>query len=310
MSDKSLIDQLTSCSICPRNCGVNRFGGKLGYCNSTAGFHISSICLHKGEEPVLGANHGVCNIFFSHCNLQCRFCQNYQISCNSLDTAGALMSFEVVVDKIVTYFDAGVRTVGFVSGSHFAFHCIEIVKAVRKTGRNPIFVYNTNAYDKLETIKMMEDYIDIYLPDFKYINSFTSKRLSGSDDYFEYASKAIREMYRQKGSTLVIDDDGLAESGLIIRHLVLPGLIHESVELLNYIAEELSTSIHLSIMSQYYPSQQMSAFPDLNRSLRRDEYDFVVDAAANLGFRKGWTQFIESESNYRPDFEKSNPFEY
>lgn len=310
MSDLNMLTHLASCRICPRNCGADRFGQTLGYCNSSAGFHISSICLHKGEEPVLGANLGVCNVFFSHCNLQCLYCQNYQISCNSVRNAGALMSLDEVVDKIAYFLDSGVRTVGFVSGSHFAYHCIEIVKAVRQTGRKPIFVYNTNAYDKVETIKMLEDYIDIYLPDFKYINPLTSKRLSGCADYFEYASKAIREMYRQKGSSLIVDDDGFAESGLIIRHLVLPGLIDESVELLRYIAEELSVSVHLSLMSQYYPIKQLRLSGDLGRSLRRDEYAHVVEAVNGLGFRKGWTQFVDSESDYRPDFERMDPFEH
>ena len=219
------------------------------------------------------------------------------------------MRLNDVVAKISDFYDSGVRTVGFVSGSHFAYHCIEIVKAVRETGRYPIFVYNTNAYDKPETIRMMEDYIDIYLPDFKYINSSISKQLSGCENYFEYASRAIREMYRQKGSSLIVDDNGFAESGLIIRHLVLPGMINESIKLLEYIATEISTSVHLSIMSQYYPTPQMERYSDLNRTLRRDEYEQVVEAAIALGFSKGWTQFMESEACYRPDFEQTNPFE-
>jgi len=296
--------------MCPRNCGANRISGKKGYCNSDANFNISSICIHKGEEPVLVGEKGICNVFFSHCNLQCVFCQNHQISRNTSVVHQQKIELERIVSEISAIYDSGVRTVGFVSGSHFAYHCIEIVNAVRSTGRSPIFVYNTNGFDKVETLRKMEDYIDIYLPDFKYVSSHISKALSGSSNYFEYASKAIKEMYRQKGSSLIVDDDGIAESGLIIRHLVLPGYIDESIKVLEYIASEISTSIHLSIMSQYYPTPNMSRYADLNRTLKKEEYDLVVEAASALGFSKGWLQFMESEANYRPNFDQAHPFEY
>ncbi len=300
---------LSDCRLCPRNCGVNRVMGELGYCKSDAGFHISSICIHKGEEPVISGKKGICNIFFSRCNLQCLFCQNHEISQNKGPIIEKRLSFEEIISKIKETLIQTENIVGFVSPSHFVPHVKSIITALRKDGLNPVFVYNTNGYDSVDALKSLGGYIDVYLPDFKYMDSDLSLAFSQARNYPEVAAAAIKEMYRQKGSTLRKTDDGIAESGLIIRHLVLPNAVENSVKVLKYIAEEISERIHISLMSQYFPTDKVRHIPQLNRLITLEEYEQVTDAFHNLGFYRGWLQEPESESHFRPRFENDQAFE-
>ncbi|MBI5541578.1 MAG: 4Fe-4S cluster-binding domain-containing protein [Bacteroidia bacterium] len=300
--------ELTECKICPRNCKVNRINRELGYCKTDAGFNISSICIHKGEEPAIGGNLGVCNIFFSHCNLQCIYCQNHQISCNDIFTNNSI-SLETILSQILKILNTGINVVGFVSPSHVAPQVKEIITAIRNSGYNPKFVWNSNGYDKPETLRSLETFIDIYLPDFKYIDEVDSKQFSDANNYPEVAIKAIKEMYFQKGSKLITDENGIAESGLIIRHLVLPGKADSSIKLLNTIAEEISTRVTISLMAQYFPTDNVKNHPILKKQITEEEYKKVTEAMYKLGFNNGWIQEYESHLNYRPDFEKENPFE-
>ena len=281
----------------------------MGYCKSDASYSVSSIVVHKGEEPVIGGEKGVCNIFFSKCNLQCVFCQNYQISCTTENIIEHKYTLEELVAKIIPILDSGVNTLGFVSPTHFTPHVKEIILALNAKNYFPITVYNTNAYDKVETLKDLEDLIDIYLPDLKYMDNQLSKMLSDAKDYPDIAAKAIKEMHRQKGNTLRKDLDGNAESGLIIRHLVLPGYVENSMKVLRYLAEEIGTNVHLSIMAQYHPVRFMAEFPSLNKKLSVEEYECVVKEMEALGFYKGWVQELESSETYLPDFEREHPFE-
>ncbi len=303
------LEELKNCKICPRNCGVNRFSKKLGYCNSDACFNIASICIHKGEEPVISGKNGICNIFFSRCNMQCIYCQNYQISRNKEEIIENKLELKEVIEKIKVILDFGCKAVGFVSPSHFIPHVKVIINALHSLGIKPIIVYNSNAYDKVEKLKELEGMIDVYLPDFKYMDKKLAKDYSDAYNYPEIASKAIKEMYRQKGSTLIINDDGQAESGLIIRHLVLPNHIDNSIKVLKYIAKEISTSVHISLMSQYYPTKNVANHPDLGRTLSTDEYKKVINQMKSLGFYKGWLQQLDSSEYYNPDFVEENPFE-
>ena len=300
--------ELTECKVCPRNCGVNRISGELGYCKTNAGFSISSICIHKGEEPAIGGELGVCNIFFSHCNLQCVYCQNNQISCNDQIFKKPL-SFEDTLNKIIEILKNGINVIGFVSPSHMASQVKEIITGIRNSGYNPKFVWNSNGYDKVETLKNLEPFIDIYLPDFKYSNTKDSYEFSDANNYPEVALKAIKEMYYQKGSKLNTDENGIAESGLIIRHLVLPGKSAESIKLLETIAEEISTRVTISLMSQYFPTENVKSHKILSKQITKEEYNIVTNTLYELGFINGWIQEHESQNNYRPDFEKDHPFE-
>lgn len=299
---------LSNCTLCPRECEVNRFSSKLGYCRSDAAFRVSSVCVHKGEEPVISGKKGVCNIFFPHCNLQCVFCQNHEISRNKKGAETRADAFDELIDRVCRTLDQTENIVGFVSPSHYIPQMLAIIRGIKAAGRNPVFVYNTNAYDKPETIRMLEGAIDVYLPDFKYSDPALSYRYSKAKDYPEKAFAAIREMYRQKGSALVVNENGIIESGLIVRHLVLPGAVDQSVEALRQIGVGLSFNLHISLMSQYYPTGMVEGHEDLNRPLFDDEYRHVVDTFHEMGFYRGWIQEPDSQANFRPDFSKDKPF--
>jgi len=304
------LEPLRKCRICPRNCGADRFGGELGWCNSDTSFFISSICVHLGEEPPISGEKGICNIFFGHCNLQCVFCQNYQISENKNPLAACKMTFSDVLAQIIDSLEeVGCKGVGFVSPSHFVPQCKMIISALNDLGFHPTIVYNTNGYDTVETLKDLEPFVDVYLPDFKYMDKEISKKFSKAADYPDIAKAALREMYRQKGSSLLTDENGVAERGIIIRHLVLPGHINNSLQVLDYIAAELSTSVHISLMSQYHPAFRASGISPINRTLYQQEYQRVVDHFDALGFRNGFIQSLDSHESYRPDFDKDHPFD-
>lgn len=300
---------LSDCTLCPRNCGVNRFDSMEGYCGTGAGLNIASICVHRGEEPPISGNNGICNIFFAGCNLRCRFCQNYDISHPgagmryiSIDLATALDTIEGILTK-------GISAVGFVSPSHVVPQVKAIIQGLNNRELYPTTVYNTNSFDKRETIRDLAGLIDVYLPDYKYVSHDLAYRYSDAYNYPDIALSALKEMYYQKGSTLVTGSDGIAEQGLLIRHLVLPGHVEESKAVLQSIAEELSPGVSLSLMSQYHPSPCVKNEHPLNRSLHRDEYEEVVEEMNRLGFRNGWLQDPESYDNYLPDFNREHPFE-
>jgi putative pyruvate formate lyase activating enzyme len=300
--------ELKACRICPRNCNADRFSAKLGYCKADASFSISSIFIHQGEEPAISGDKGICNIFFTNCNLQCIYCQNHQISCNALDYSSQRMELKEVVRQIVQLLSTGIKHVGFVSPSHFIPQVKVIIDTLRALCFNPVFVYNTNAYDHPEGIRGLEKYIDIYLPDFKYSDASLGKNYSDVKDYPEIALLAIKEMLRQKGTELPLDENGYAKEGMIIRHLVLPGHPENSINVLRTIAKELSNELHLSLMSQYYPTFRVNNQEFLGRTLKPKEYQRVVDELEELGFENGWVQELSSQEHYRPDFEKEEPF--
>lgn len=300
---------LKSCNICPRNCGVNRTDGELGYCQCDDKFNIGSICIHRGEEPVISGRNGICNIFFRHCNLQCIYCQNYQISRNNSSKLIKSYSEKEIIDTVISSLNRGCHAVGFVSPSHFAPHVHFIIDALQQKGYCPITVYNTNSYDKVETLKTFEQKINVYLPDFKYFDSYIAKKYSGAEDYPRVAMQAIKEMYRQKGNTLIINDDGYAINGMIIRHLVLPGQVADSKRILKWIAEEIGNTVHISLMAQYKPIPSVSGYKYLNRKITKEEYQEVIEEMEKLDFCNGWVQELDSSDHYNPDFMKEHPFE-
>jgi len=295
-----------SCNYCPHKCGVIRNHDK-GYCNTDDQTLISSIFLHKGEEPIISGENGICNVFFAHCNLQCIYCQNYQISRNDSFDPLWQINVDEAAKRICTLLDNDVKILGFVSPSHQIPQMLQIIESVRERGYKPTIVYNSNGYDNVESLKSLEGIVDVYLPDFKYFNNDFALKYSGVPDYFDVASRAIKEMYRQKGSTILLDDNGLIESGLIIRHLVLPGLSSDSIKILEYIADEISPFLHISLMSQYFPTENIPSKSSINRKLLEDEYNGVVIKLDEIGF-KGWVQEIESSDTYRPDFYRDTPF--
>jgi putative pyruvate formate lyase activating enzyme len=303
-----MLNEFDHCILCPRACGADRNAGKTGYCRSDAAYHIANIGIHRGEEPVISGRKGICNIFFSRCNLECVYCQNYQISRRNGMIGETEMTLESVVSSVIECLDKGAEAVGFVSPTHFIPHVRSIIDKLNSLNYFPVTVYNTNGYDQPESLQSLEGIIDIYLPDFKYFNPVTSRNYSDAGDYPEAAKKAFTEMYRQKGSSVVINDRGQAVTGLIVRHLVLPGHTEDSIAILKWIAEELSPSVHISLMSQYFPTSCTSGHPLLNRTITEEEYSTVLRAMEELGFYNGWIQDLDSAGMYNPDFKRDDPF--
>jgi putative pyruvate formate lyase activating enzyme len=303
------IELLRRCTLCPRECRADRFNGPTGYCRSDAGMNISSICIHRGEEPLISGKEGICNIFFSGCNLRCIYCQNHEISRSGSFSMQKPITLSDVTTTVTSFLDRGIKCVGFVSPSHVVPQVKAIIRSLNEKGYRPVTVYNTNSYDRKDTIRDMEGMIDVYLPDLKYVTPGIALEYSDAADYPDVAIAAIKEMYYQKGSVLLTGDDGMAERGMLVRHLVLPGYAEESRRVLRRIANELSTGVHISLMSQYHPIPSVSDHHLLNRPLYKDEYDSVVKEMEELGFRNGWLQDMDSFKNYRPDFSSDNPFE-
>ena len=302
-----ILNDFKDCAICPRNCHANRVSGPLGYCNSDFRYNIAAICKHLGEEPVISGEKGICNVFFSHCNIQCIYCQNHQISNNKIYITNNF-SLQEVVSKINEILDEGIHVLGFVSPSHCIYQMKAIINAVQEKREKPIIVYNTNSYDTVESLKTLEGIVDIYLPDFKYADAHLAHELSDAPNYPVIALKAIKEMVRQKGIKLRLDETGQAISGVIIRHLVLPAYLNNSLEVIRLIAEEISPDIHISLMSQYFPTEATANHRNLNSTIQKKEYEQIVNKMEELGLFNGWLQEYESHQNYRPDFNNNNPF--
>ncbi|WP_448872676.1 radical SAM protein [Desulfobulbus propionicus] len=301
-------DSLSACDLCPRRCGADRLTGTPGYCRMGAGFGIAAITLHRGEEPVLSGARGICNVFFGHCNLRCRYCQNVQISRNHVPVKGDGWTLEEVVERIVAILATGVDRLGFVSPSHMVAQMVAILCALHRRGFHPVVVYNSNGYDRVATLRSLEDWVDVYLPDCKYSDPALAGAWSGAADYPEVAAAALREMYRQKGNLLHLDENGLAERGMIVRHLVLPGAVENSLGVLRFLAGELSSRITLSLMAQYQPNAEVAGLDPLGRTLLPDEYAQVVAEMERLGFEHGWIQEFASAGHYNPDFDRDLPF--
>ena len=300
---------LDPCALCPRQCGTRRLHGDLGYCQTDGGLQVAAVTLHRGEEPAISGTAGICNVFFSHCNLRCLYCQNAQISRNTSKAQDAAWTLDEVACKITVILAAGIDRLGFVSPSHLVPQMVQIIRAVHARGYKPVIVYNSNGYDRVATLRTLEEWVDVYLPDYKYSDALLAANYSGAPDYPQVALAALGEMYRQKGNVLHLDDNGLAERGLIVRHLVLPGAVANSLGVMKLLAEHLSPRITLSLMAQYQPTPAVTGLPPLNRQLQPEEYQQVVAAMEQYGFAHGWVQELASADCYNPDFSKELPFE-
>ena len=289
-------------------CGVRR-ADAAGFCGAGDAVEVSSVCLHRGEEPPLNP---IVNVFFSHCNLQCIYCQNWQIS--GREGSGERYSAEALADRIASLFAQFPAQrqpmLGLVTAAHYADRLPAIVEAVRERGFAPTVVYNSGGYESVETLRSLEGLVDVYLPDLKYMDGELAARYSHAPDYPEAAAAALTEMKRQVGGGLITDNDGTACRGMIVRHLVLPGAIDNSLQCLEWLADHFNPfTLHLSLMAQYFPPHTGLPAP-LDRTLTADEYGAVTTRAEELGFTEGWVQELEARDNYRPDFDrKENPFE-
>ena len=294
---------LAPCTICPHECGNDRFRGGIARCHTAYLPVVSSYVAHFGEEPLLVGTRGVGNIFFGNCNLRCVYCQNSQISQNHRIEARNTVSLRRLADMMLELQEQGCHEIGLVSPTHVVPQIVRaLLHAVREGLRLPL-VYNTNAYDSLDVLRLLDGIIDIYLPDLKYSDEEMGHRFSGIHNYPAVAREAIGEMHRQVGTELTIGDDGLVKRGLILRHLVLPNDIAGSRESLGWVASELGQHTTLSVMSQYYPAHKAAVTPLLDRVLRQSEYERVCTLLEQLGCDQGWVQEFDSPEYYRPDFD-------
>jgi len=304
-----LNSRLASCDICPRKCGVNRLEGETKFCHSGSLPIVASYCDHHGEEPVLSGTRGSGTIFFGNCNLRCIYCQNHQISQNYLYQKKNEVSTQRLAEMMLYLQERlGCHNINLVSPSHFVPQIIEALLYAIPSGLNVPLVYNTNSYDSLETIKELDGVIDIYLPDLKYSDDNIAKALSQAPEYVRHSRDAIKEMWRQVGG-LKADEAGIAISGVIVRHLILPEGLAGSRDSLSWLAKEVSTRITISAMSQYHPQHKAYNHPKLSRGITSAEYSEVLEIMDELGLENGWRQGKGAEKIYLPDFErKGHPF--
>lgn len=294
-----MIKKLDKCNICPHNCMVNRNNGKIGRCKCNNRIKIALASIHQYEEPCLSEENGSGTIFFSNCNLNCIYCQNYEISQLG---KGEEISIEDLANIFIKQQKKKVNNINLVTPTMYAYQIIEAIKIARKKGLRIPIVYNTNGYENIETIKALDGYIDIYLPDLKYYSEELSQKYSGVKNYFEIASEAIKEMCKQVGKS-EFNYKGIMQKGVIIRHLVLPNHIQNTKHVLKWIKENLPEDIYVSVMAQYFPTYKAREDNLLNRKLTKKEYKEIENYLYTLDIENGYIQELgEHEEEYVPDF--------
>ena len=293
------MEELSSCTICPHNCKVNRNNGQIGRCRSGNKVKIALASVHNYEEPCISGKNGSGTIFFSNCNLSCIYCQNYKISQLG---KGYELSVEELANIMLEQQEKGVNNINLVTPTMYAYQIIEAIKIARQNGLNIPIIYNTNGYENVKTIQDLNGYIDIYLPDLKYYSNELSKKYSKVDNYFKYTTEAIKEMYRQVGCP-VFDENGIIQKGLIIRHLVLPNHLQNSKHVLKWIKENMPEDTYVSVMAQYFPTYKAKEDDLINRKLTKKEYKEIEEFLYTLDLRNGYMQELgEHEEEYVPDF--------
>lgn len=287
-----------NCFLCPRNCGVDRDKGELGYCKAPGEMVIARYSLHQWEEPVISGDRGSGTVFFSYCNMDCCFCQNYQLSEFHL---GKVVSINEFSDICLELEKGGAHNINLVTPTMYVPYLILGLERAKEKGLSVPVIYNTSSYENVNTIQLLEGYVDIYLADLKYYDNELGMKYSGCDHYFDDASRAIDEMVRQVGR-VVINSQGLMESGVIVRHLVMPGNVSDSKNIISYLYHKYHDDIIISIMNQYTPVRKIR-YSELNRKLFESEYDEVINYAYDLGIRNAFIQEGDTqEESFIPDF--------
>lgn len=296
-----MLEQLIECNVCPHKCKVNRLEGKLGRCKCNDKIKIALVSTHMYEEPCISGTNGSGTIFFSNCNLSCKFCQNYEISQLG---KGYEITIEELASIMIKQQEAGVHNINLVTPTMYAYQIIEAIKIARKNGLNIPIIYNSNGYENVETIKALKGYIDVYLPDLKYYSNEIAVKYSKAPNYFEIASKAILEMINQVGEP-IFDEDGMIKKGVMIRHLVLPNHIQNSKNVLKWIKENIPEKIYIDVMAQYFPTYKAKEDELINRKLTKREYKEIENYFYLLDFKNGYMQELgEHEEEYVPKWEK------
>ena len=291
---------MSACTLCPRECHVDRSSGKKGFCGMDGTIYLARAALHMWEEPCISGTKGSGAVFFSGCGLRCCFCQNHDIAIGS---RGLAVSVERLGEIFLELKEKGAANINLVTGAHYVPQIIKALNLARMQGMDLPVVYNSSGYEKLETLKLLEGYVDIYLPDFKYMEPDLAQKFSHAPDYVERAKAAIKEMVRQSGSCQ-FGEDGYIRKGTIVRHLILPGHTRNSRKVLRYLHETYGEEIYISIMNQYTPVRKFEKFKELNRKVTKREYEKVLDAAVDMGIQNGFIQEGETASeSFIPEFD-------
>ena len=289
-----------NCRLCPRACGADRTAGKTGFCGMSASLYVSRASLHMWEEPPISGERGSGTVFFAGCPLGCVFCQNAEIS---HEKHGKEISTERLAEIFLELQEKGAHNINLVTATHYTPHVTEALDIAKRSGLNIPVVYNCGGYESVETLRMLRGYVDIYLPDFKYMSPELAAKYSLCKGYPERAKEALSEMVAQTGAP-VFDESGMLLRGTVVRHLVLPGCVKDSIDVIKYLHETYGNDIYISIMSQYTPSERLRArFPELARKLTKYEYGKVVRFATEIGVEKGFTQYGEAAAeSFIPSF--------
>lgn len=290
---------LKKCNLCPHNCLVDRTKSKKGFCNAGSKIKIAKYGNFKFEEPCISGRNGSGTVFFSNCNLNCVYCQNYEISSKNI---GREISVKELSDIFIELQENNCDNINLVTPTIYALQIKEALIIAKEKGLSIPVIYNTSGYENVETLKELEGLIDVYLPDFKYINNDLAFKYSGIKNYFEIVTNAIFEMKKQVGN-IVLDKDGIAKKGLIIRHLILPNNVKNSKAILDWIFKNIGKDTFVSIMAQYFPTYKAINYPEINRKITRRELKIVENYMYELGLDNGYIQDIgKNEEEYVPEF--------
>ena len=294
---------LKSCKLCNRECGVNRLQGELGFCKASSEVRIAKASLHLWEEPPISSGLGSGTVFFTHCNFRCVFCQNHDIS---QEDKGTTITIQKLSDIFLNLQNKGANNINLVTPTHYVPQIKEAIEISKSNGLNIPILYNTNSYDTLETIKSLEGYIDVYLPDFKYFDDKYSIKYSKANMYLQNIIPVLNEMLRQTGE-VTFDKQGRIQKGVIIRHLMLPGLLFDSKKVIDKIYSTFGDRVYISIMNQYIPMHRACDYPEINKPLNPLHYDSLINYATDIGVTNG---FIQDEGtnirDFIPDFNSSD----
>lgn len=288
------------CSLCPRECGVNRLNGRKGFCGQTASLKVARAALHMWEEPCISGTNGSGTVFFSGCHLGCVFCQNGQISRGS---NGKEISIIRLAQIFMELQEKGAHNINLVTPTHFVPQIIEALRISRKMGLHLPIVYNTGGFEKLDTLQMLDGWVDVYLTDFKFMDLHLARRYANEEGYSFYAAKALEEMYRQTGEP-VFDEDGMMTKGIIVRHMVLPGQAMDSRRIIDYIYDTYGDKVFLSLMNQYTPSGNLEKYPELKVKVKTKVYERLINYTLRKGVENAFIQEGQTaKESFIPDFD-------
>ncbi len=291
---------LNNCTLCPRNCHADRIGGQKGYCGVADELFVARAALHMWEEPCISGEKGSGTVFFSGCSVGCVYCQNHNIAKGK---SGKIISSQRLAEIFIELQNKDAHNINLVTPGHYIPQIIDAVSLSKSNGLIIPIVYNTSGYEKPETIRILDGIVDIYLPDLKYMDENISQRYSNCKDYFSYASASIKEMAKQV-SNPEFDSEGIMTKGVIVRHMMLPGYLEDSKNIIRYLYETFGDKIYISIMNQYTPLPHVAMYPEINRKITDNEYDELIDYALELGVENGFIQEGETQSeSFIPEFD-------